>query len=109
MVVLPTPGRPLRTISMCSRQRSAWPRLHEVEGHVPTNTLKIPVVLGHEHAALLAARQSQQDIVGERLRHATDLEPLFSSHFREHIARTMPGTCGRRKHPSRSLEEVEGV
>jgi GyrI-like small molecule binding protein len=46
-------------VSMCSRQRSAGPRLHELEGHVPTNTLKIPVVLGHQHAALLATRQRQ--------------------------------------------------
>jgi hypothetical protein len=65
IVVLPTPGRPLRTIGMRSRQSSAGPGLDVVERYVPTDALKIPLVLGYEHATRLTTRQRQQDIVRE--------------------------------------------
>ena len=109
MVVLPTPGRPLRTIRMRSRQESAGPGLGVIEGHIPADPLEVPLVLGHEHAARLATRQRQQDIVRERLDHAAELESLLSCHVREQIARTMPDTGRGRRRPPGSLEHAEDV
>lgn len=80
IVVLPTPGRPLSTVSMRSWPEFAWPWLDVIEWHVPTNALKVPLVPGHQHATGFTTGQRQQNIVRERLRHAANLEPLFSSH-----------------------------
>ena len=102
-------GRPLRTINMRSWYESAWPWLDVIERHMTTDTLKVPLVPGYEHATRLTTRQCQQDIVRERLRHSADLEPLLSCHVREQIARTMPGTRGGRECPPGSLEHAEYV
>jgi hypothetical protein len=40
----------------------------------------------YEDARTFPARQREQDIIHERFQHPSDLEPLLSRHFREHIA-----------------------
>ena len=95
--------------SMRSRREPAGPGLGVVEGHVPADPLEVPLVLGHEDAACLATRQRQQDVVGERLRHPANLEPLRSCHVREQVARTMPDAGRGRQCPPRSLEHAEDV
>ena len=86
-------------------------------GHGVTNsnwtyladTLEVPLVLGHEHAARLPAREREQDVVAERLRDATDLQPLLSRHVGEEVARAVPRAGRRRDHPPGSLEDAEDM
>ena len=66
------------------------PGFREFELDEPSNALKVPVVVRHEHTPRLTARQGQENVVGERLRDPRDFQPFLSRHFREDIPGSMP-------------------
>ena len=87
----------------------AGPRLHEVELNEASNSLKIPFVVGHEHAAGFSAREREQDVIRERFRDAGNFQSFLSRHFCEQIPRSVPGIGRRRDCSIRSLKDLEDV
>jgi hypothetical protein len=88
---------------------TAGPRLHVVELNEASNPLKILFVVGHENTAGFAAREREQDVIGECFRDAGNFQSLQSRHFCEHISRSVPGTGRRRDCSIRSLKNLEDV
>jgi hypothetical protein len=86
---------------------AGWPGLHEFEWDELSNTLKVALVIRHEHAAGLAAGQGEEDVVRERLRDARDFQSLLESHFRKKITGLLPSVCRRRNHPIGSLKDLD--
>src|SRR5689334_347465 len=92
-----------------SSDEPAWPRSNEIELDVATDALEVALVVGHEDAAGLAARESKEHVVRERLRESPDLEPLLSRHRGQQIARAVPGVRRRGERPSGTLEDVQNM
>ena len=98
-----------RSTTIAESDRATWPRLDEFERDELSNTLKITLVIGHEHTSSLAAGQCKEDIVRERLRDARDFQTLLASHFRKEVTGLLPGVCRWRNRPIGSLEHLDNI
>jgi integrase len=76
----------VRQSDLADRAATSWPRRDELESHESADSREVALVLGDEHAAGFSAGEGQQDVVAERLRHATEVGPLVARHRREHVA-----------------------
>jgi hypothetical protein len=69
--------------------QSGRPRFDEIELHILSDALKIPVVISHEDATSFTTRQRKQDVIRERFRKAGALQSLFSRHVELTVSQSL--------------------
>ena len=89
------------------RRHGGRPRLDELESDEPSDAVKVTLVVCHEYAPGLPARQGEEHVIAERLRQSGNLPSVLASHSREHVARCVPRVRRWRDRPANSSEHVE--